>query len=114
MSRGCLSFQIINQYQQAVVHAFAYYPDLRFGSIPGDFILVCRFPSPRLNVGQFYLRAFLSEPPGGRVYETIDGICQFEVARTDKRVLWGWRAEACVYHEECAWTIVDARVLADA
>jgi lipopolysaccharide transport system ATP-binding protein len=114
ISRGCLSFQIINQYQQAVVHAFAYYPDIHFGSIPGESTLVCQFPSLRLNVGQFYLRTFLSEPPGGRIYETIDGICVFEVTRTDKLVLWGWRPEACVYHEECEWTTVDNRMLVDA
>jgi lipopolysaccharide transport system ATP-binding protein len=114
MLRGCLSFQIINQYQQSAVHAFAYYPDIQFGSLPGESTLVCRFPSLRLNVGQFYLRIFLAEPPGGRMYETIDGICLFEIARTDKHVPWGWRPEACVYHEECAWTTADNRMLTDA
>ena len=110
MSRGCLSFQIVNQYQQAAVHAFAYHPDIRFGSVPGESTLVCRFPSLQLNVGRFSLRVFLTEPPGGKVYETIDGICGFEVTRTDKHVPWGWRPEACVYHEECTWTTADNRV----
>jgi lipopolysaccharide transport system ATP-binding protein len=114
MSRGCLSFQIINQYQQPVVHAFAYYTDIKFGSIPGESMLVCRFPSLRLNVGQFYLRAFLTEPPGGVIYETMDGICPFEVARTDRQVPWGWRPDVCAYHEEWTWTTADHRVLTDA
>jgi ABC-type polysaccharide/polyol phosphate transport system ATPase subunit len=114
MARGCVSFQIVNQYQQAAVHAFAYYPDIRFGSVPGESILICRFPSLRLNVGQFHLRTFLAEPPGGKVYETIDRICGFEVARADKQVPWGWRPEACVYHEECTWTTAHHRWLADA
>jgi lipopolysaccharide transport system ATP-binding protein len=113
MSRGCLSFQIINQDQQATVHAFAYHPDVRFGSTRGESTLVCRFPSLQLNVGQFSLRAFLTEAPGGKVYETIGGICVFEVVRTDKEVFWGWRPEACVYHEKYAWTTTDNRVLAD-
>jgi ABC-type polysaccharide/polyol phosphate transport system ATPase subunit len=107
MSRGCISFQIINQYHQAAVHAFAYHPEIRFGCSQGESILFCRFPSLKLNVGQFYLRVFLAEPPGGKHYETIDGICVFEVARTDKQVLWGWRPEVCVYHEKCVWTTAD-------
>lgn len=109
MSRGCFSFQIINQYQQAVVHAFIYYPEIPFGTSRGESVLICLFPSPQLNVGQYYLRAHLSEPPGGELYESIDGLCPFEIARTDKAVLWGWRPEACVYHEQCAWT-VDANI----
>ena len=113
MSRGCFSFQVINQYQQPVIHTFAYNPDFQFGKTSGESILVCRFPSLRLNVGRFYLRTFLTEPPGGKWYENIDGICPFEVARTDKQVLWGWRPEVCAYHEECTWTTVDSGVLAD-
>jgi lipopolysaccharide transport system ATP-binding protein len=112
MSRGCFSFQIINQYQQAAVHAFAYYPDIHFGFIPGETTLICRFPSLQLNVGQFYLRTFLTEPPGGKVYETMDEVCGFEVTRTDMQVPWGWRPEACVYHEECIWTTTDNHILA--
>jgi len=104
MLRACFSFQIMNQYQQPVVHAFAYYPELRFGSTLGQSVLTCTFPSLRLNVGEFRLRTFLSEPPGGEIYESIDGICPFEVIRTDKTALWGWRPEVCAYHEELDWT----------
>ena len=104
MGRAYLSFQIVNQFQQAVVHAFD--PELTFGSRPGSSFFLCRFPALRLNVGQFYLRAFLSEPPGAEEYETLDGICQFEVVRSDRNTPWGWRPEACVYHEQYSWEIM--------
>jgi lipopolysaccharide transport system ATP-binding protein len=107
LARGCFSFQIINQHQQPVVHAFAFYPDLQFGRHFGESLLVCHFPSLRLNVGEFYLRTFLSEPPGGEAYESLDGICHFEIVRTDETVLWGWRPDACAYHEQWAWTKSD-------
>ena len=45
MSRGCFSFQVINQYQQPAIHTFAYNPDFQFGKTSGESILVCRFPS---------------------------------------------------------------------
>jgi lipopolysaccharide transport system ATP-binding protein len=111
MSRGCFSFQIVNQYQQPVIHAFIYHPEIVFGAIRGESVLTCQFPSLRLNVGQFYLRANLAEPPGGDMYETIDGICLFEVVRPNEQVLWGWRPEVCAYHEQCTWTAVNAQRL---
>jgi lipopolysaccharide transport system ATP-binding protein len=114
MARACFSFQIINQYQQAAIHAFTYNGGMQFGNTRGETILVCRFPILHLNIGQFYLRTFLSEPPGGKTYESIDGVCLFEVARADKQVLWGWRPEACVYHEECSWETVGTDMLVEA
>jgi lipopolysaccharide transport system ATP-binding protein len=102
MKRGFLSFQIINQFQQPVIHAFD--PDVNFGSHSGCSLLVCRFPDLRLNVGRFCLRTFLSEPPGGDLYETLDGICNFEVVRSDRNIVWGWRPEACAYHEQYTWS----------
>jgi lipopolysaccharide transport system ATP-binding protein len=104
MVRGCISFQVINQYQQAVIHAFAYNPDIHFGAHSGESSLICRFSAMRLNVGRYYLRMYLSEPPGGTVYETLEGVCHFEVVRTDKQTLWGWRPDACAYHEDYVWS----------
>jgi hypothetical protein len=106
MRRGYLSFQIINQFQQPVIHAID--PDLSFGSRSGCSILMCHFPNLRLNVGRFYLRAFLSEAPGGDLYETLDAICHFEVVRADRNIVWGWRPEACAYHEQYTWTATNA------
>ncbi|MBV8809765.1 MAG: ABC transporter ATP-binding protein [Acidobacteriaceae bacterium] len=110
LGRGCFSFQIINQYQQPIIHAFAYYPDVRFGDSNEETTLICRFPSLRLNVGEFCLKWFLSEPPDGETYEVVDSVCLFEVVRTDELILWGWRPEACAYHERWDWTVERARI----
>jgi homopolymeric O-antigen transport system ATP-binding protein len=111
LSRGCFSFQIVNQFQQPVIHAWALYPKVRIGTAEGEAVLVCKFPSLRLNVGQFYLRTYLTEPPGGEVYEHLDGICPFEVVRTDETILWGWHPEACSYHERWEWVIYHTKNL---
>jgi ABC-type polysaccharide/polyol phosphate transport system ATPase subunit len=100
MSQACFSFQIVNQYQQPIIHAFALPPKVQFGRSSTETLLVCRFPALRLNVGHFYLRTFLSEPPGREVYETLDGICHLEVVRTDDVIAWEWRPDTCAYHEE--------------
>jgi len=112
IAKACFSFHIINQFQQSVIHAFAYYPEFQFGKSPGESILICRFPELKLNVGRFHLRTFLAEPPGGNLYESIDGICSFEIVRTDQNILWGWRPDACAYHEKCEWEKVADRQMA--
>jgi lipopolysaccharide transport system ATP-binding protein len=104
MSQPYFSFKIVNQFQQPIIHAFAFYPKVNFGRSSGETLLVCRFPALRLNVGRFWLGTFLSEPPGSEVYEKLDGICQLEVARTDEAMPWGWHPETCAYHEQ--WQFV--------
>jgi lipopolysaccharide transport system ATP-binding protein len=108
MAKACFSFQIINQFQQPAVHAWALYPDFRFGNQAGQSLLKCRFPALRLNIGQFYLRTHLTEPPGGKVYEILDGICSFEVVQTEKTRLFGWNSADCTYHERWDWELDSA------
>jgi len=108
MKKACLSVQIINQFQQSAIYAWAYYPDVKFGKHEGETLMVCRFPSVRLNVGRFSLRAHLNEPPDGEVYEKLDGFCSFEVIRTDKTISWGWHADSCAYHEQWDWSVNEA------
>jgi ABC-type polysaccharide/polyol phosphate transport system ATPase subunit len=103
MNKACFSFQIVNQFYQAVIHAWAYFPDVRFGSESGETELICQFPALRLNVGQFSLRTYLAELPGGEIYEKLDGICRFEVVQTGQAKPWGWNATDCAYHESWSW-----------
>jgi ABC-type polysaccharide/polyol phosphate transport system ATPase subunit len=105
ISKACFSFTIVNHNFQNVVHAWAFYPECSFGQEMSESVLTCRFPSLRLNVGQFHLRTHLTEPPEGEVFERLDGVCPFEVVRTNDSVLWGWRPDACAYHEHWSWNI---------
>jgi lipopolysaccharide transport system ATP-binding protein len=106
VSQACLGLYIINQFQTAAVHAHAYYTDLQYGNEPGESLLVCQFPSLKLNVGHYHLRTSFSGPPGsGRHYETLDGLCSFEIIRIDDTFLFGWYPSRCVYFEESIWTV---------
>ena len=105
MPKACLAVQIINQFQQCVVYAWAYHPDVRFGAVEGESLLICRFPTLRLNVGSYHLKVYLNGPPQEEIYETLDGICHFEVIRTDSTNPWGWNPDDCTYHEDWNWTV---------
>jgi len=107
MASGCFCFQIFNQFQTAVICS-SYYHGSSFGRVPGSTLLVCRFPQLLLNVGRYHLRTWLQEPPhGGEIYETLDGVCAFDVVRIDQTQFADWRSDVCTYHERHAWTAVD-------
>jgi lipopolysaccharide transport system ATP-binding protein len=105
ISKACFSFKIINSNLENIVHAWALHPEYCFGRGSGTSVLTCRFPALRLNVGRFHLRTHLTGPPGGEVYEELEGVCAFEVVRTDDSVLWGWHPENCAYHEQWSWNL---------
>src|SRR5262249_39623952 len=88
ISKACFSFNIVNYNLQTVVHAWALYPEYSFGRAIGETVLTCRFPALRLNVGSFHLRTHLTGPPGGEVYERLEGVCAFEVVRIDDSIPW--------------------------
>jgi homopolymeric O-antigen transport system ATP-binding protein len=107
MANGCFCFQIFNQFQTAVIHS-SYYHESAFAKTPGSTVLVCRFPRLLLNVGRYHLRTWLQEPPhGGEIYETLDGVCAFDVVRIDQTQFAGWRSDVCTYHELHAWATID-------
>jgi lipopolysaccharide transport system ATP-binding protein len=108
MINGSFCFQIINQFQIAVICS-SYYQNITFGKTSGSTILVCQFPGLLLNVGRFHLRTWLQEAMhDGEIYETLDGVCVFEVVRINETQFAGWRPEVCTYHEQHAWSVVDA------
>jgi lipopolysaccharide transport system ATP-binding protein len=111
MIQGCFSFMIYNEFQVPVIHTSYYHG---FGTTSGCSVLVCRFPQLLLNVGRFHLRTYLQEPPGGDLYESLDGICAFEVVRIDQTQFWGWRPETCSYHEPHAWRSIKVNSDSDA
>ncbi len=101
--RACLSFQIVNQAQVPVLHFLAFDHPIEICKGSGTTTVVCHIPRLNLNVGQYSLTAYFSDPPGGQRYQHLEGICHFRVMILNKTTLLGWRSEACTYHEEAEW-----------
>jgi hypothetical protein len=104
--QGCFSFQIVNQSQQPVLHCVLFATDESRKSLfrkTGTSVLKCRIPRLALNVGDYTLNTYLTEPPGGAIFETLAGVCPFEVEMLGATTLWGWRPEVCAYHESYEW-----------
>jgi lipopolysaccharide transport system ATP-binding protein len=105
VSQACFQFQIVNQFNQPIVLAHAYYPDQIFATEPGTTVLLCKFPNLRLNVGRYYLRTLLGAPEGlsSRPYEVLEGICPFEVIKTGNTASIPLGADRCAYFEDFEW-----------
>lgn len=102
---ACFSFQIVNQFQQPATHVWLYDEQHPYARSSGITILKCHLPEVLLNVGSYTLTTYFSEPPGGEVFSREDNICPFDVVRLGETTLWGWRPDACIYHERANWSI---------
>jgi lipopolysaccharide transport system ATP-binding protein len=100
---ACLTFQMINQAHVPVVHFRAFDHPIEICKGSGTTTIVCQIPRLNLNVGQYSLTAYFSDPPGGQSYDFLEAVCHFRVVILNKTTLWGWRPEACTYHEEAEW-----------
>jgi hypothetical protein len=87
---------------------YAFPPQFVFGSEPGTTLLNFYIPNLRVNVGQYGLRLYLTEPPRGKVYEIVDDVCPFEVVR-DNFFNW-WGPEICTYHEDFTVEVVGEKL----
>lgn len=102
---ACVSFQLINQYGQPATHLWLYHCESPYAGEAGTSTLRCVLPKVRLNVGEYSLRLYFSEPPGGETFDTIEGLCPFRVINPRQTYYWGWRPEVCVYHEDAQWSV---------
>ena len=100
---ACLKFQMVNQAHVPVLHFRAFDHPIEICKGSGTTKVVCHIPRLSLNVGQYSLTAYFSDPPGGQCYQHLEAVCQFRVVILNKTTLWGWRPEACTYHEEAEW-----------
>jgi lipopolysaccharide transport system ATP-binding protein len=101
---ACLSFQIVNQAQVPVLHFCAYDHPIEIGKGSSRTTVAYRVPRLNLNIGLYSLTAYLAEPPGGQMYQILEGICQFRIVILNKTTLFEWRPEVCTYHEQADWT----------
>ena len=103
-TRPCFSFQICNDREVPIIHEFVYAPDIS-EICPGLLVTTCTFQTLPLNVGDYYIRTFLSEPPGGENWEILDRLCTLTVVKTDSNPYWGWRSDACAFFSPAIWEL---------
>jgi ABC-type polysaccharide/polyol phosphate transport system ATPase subunit len=104
IKQGCLSVQLTNYLNMPVLHLRAYDNGIFWGSEPGMSVLECELRECSLNVGSYRLSLYLSDPPGGELYDMLEGVCPFQVEVHHAAAWFGWRQEACCYLQHEIWT----------
>ena len=99
----CFSYQLINQFGAPAAHCWIYDQDQQICREGNRTVLTCKIPKLHLNVGVFYLRTYLSDPPGGKFYTMLEVPLSLEVSIVDRNTAFGWRPEVCTYLEDFTW-----------
>ncbi len=102
---ACFSFNVVDQQMQRIVHMWTFDSELPMCRDKGTFSVVCDIPKFRLYMGQYSIRAYFSEPPGGDQFEVLDSVCPFEVAMYGIHREFQWQPNSCTYLEDGAWTV---------
>lgn len=104
---AALSFQIVNSFDQPVIHLLTLDSEMAMFRKSGIFRVACRIPNLRLYLGRYTVRVHLAERPGGRKFETLNAVCPFEVVAYGKHRDHYWQPGSCAYLEEGSWNCVE-------
>jgi homopolymeric O-antigen transport system ATP-binding protein len=104
-AKGALGIHVVSQLQTSATTLYVLPPHQLFPEEPGTTVIHFRIPSIRLNIGRFHLRFYLHDEPRGRLYDLVDGVCDFEVVRHDF-FSW-WLPQICTYHEDFSFQICE-------
>jgi lipopolysaccharide transport system ATP-binding protein len=102
---ACLSVQFFDSDHINFVHLWTHDITLPMCRETGTYLIKCCIPSFRLYMGNYRLRVFFSGPPGGESFQTLEGICPFEVMMPNNSRLFQWWPKECTYIEDCRWEV---------
>lgn len=102
---AALSFQVCDSLQRPITHLWTFDSERPMCREPGTFRVACIIPKLRLYMGHYTLGVHFAERAGGRKFQTIEGICPFEVVFYGRYREFEWRQGTCTYLEESNWSV---------
>ncbi len=100
-----ISFHACNTMQEPILYFWCHDAEYPMAREPGVYRLVCRIPKMRMFMGDYTLRLHLKEKAGGKEFETLEGICPFEVVMYGRDREGGWFKNTCTYLEDGQWSV---------
>lgn len=105
VSSAIFSFQVMDALMRPVIHMWVFDSEEPFCRTAGTYRLVCEIPYLRLYLGRYSVTAHISEGHRGGYYQTLEGLCPFEVVMHGIDRPWPWEEGTCQYLEEGRWDV---------
>ncbi|EDY19409.1 ABC transporter-related protein [Chthoniobacter flavus Ellin428] len=105
MRDAAISFQVMNAYEQPVMHLWVFDSGLPLCQETGTVELVCKVPKLRLYMGKYTLT--LHFVAGSRRLQMVERVCAFEVVLYGQSREIDWQPGACAYLEEATWSAAE-------
>jgi lipopolysaccharide transport system ATP-binding protein len=102
---AALSFQIYNTKEQAILHLLTLDSEQAMCRKLGEYEIVCEIPKLRLYPGNYVLKVHFAEQGTKTKFQTIEGICPFEVVVLGEIRDYYWYPNHATYVEEHVWYI---------
>lgn len=99
------SFHVVNESGERVCHFWMSDAAMIRTSEPRTFVLHCDVPKFRLYMGSYTLTTWVFR--GDTEFESLEGICPFEVTMEGIYREQFWQTGDCVYLEDADWKIVN-------
>ena len=103
---GVFSFQIVDENAKPIAHLWLFDSETPW-TRAGEVTLRCTLPKPRLYMGRYSLITHLSDRSSLNKYETVEGICPFEITMDGIYREYEWVPGTCTYLEDQRWEIID-------
>lgn len=100
-----LSFQIINSAELPVIHLWTFDADRAMCRETGLWKLKCEIPQSRLYMGDYTVKVYFTGPPGGEVYDVVEGVCPFRVEMFNIYRNFEFQPNTCTYVEDADWKV---------
>ena len=102
---GGFSFQVVDEDMRPIIHLWLFDSDRQWAR-DGKVSLRCAVPEPLIAVGRYSLVTWVSDRSTMEVFESLNGICPFEVVMDGIPRDYEWRAGDCTYIEKAEWDVI--------
>ncbi len=103
---ACLSFQVTDAKDRNFAHLWTFDSDSPMCRKAGTHLIRCKIPKLHLYMGKYFLKIYLSEPPGGEQFQVLENVCPFEVVMYGRHREFQWQPNTCAYLEDATWEII--------
>ena len=103
---ACISIQMVDAKDRNFVHVWIFDEDIEYCREKGTYHLICKIPSIKLYMGNYFLKCYFAEPPGGKIFEIVEYACPFQIVMYEtEKSQYNWYPEACAYMESFSWKV---------